>query len=152
MLEKENYFKSLILKMTETEEGRYFLSETIGKCLSDRYGYCHFGFNFDTDIDNDGDPVRVFNIQWDVDTVGEVDSALLKMLGLPEETFISVYDLHLDDEYLKQQVLSDEELFIQEAFKLDEDLIQDVLSAQETMIQQMLSDEENVLTAEKENE
>lgn len=152
MRKKENYFKKIILKMTKTEEGRDLLSIILGNYLSNRYGYCHFGFNFDTNGDNDGDPIRVFNIQWDVDTDVEVDFELLKMLGLPEEVLINVHDLHLDDEHLEQkvldneeqfeqQVLSDEELFIQEVLKLDDDVLQDILSAQEDEIQKALSDE-----------
>lgn len=152
MRKKENYFKETILTMTKTAEGKDLLSIIIGNYLSNRYGYCHFGFNFDTNGDNDGDPIKVFDIQWDVGTDVEVDSKLLRMLGLPEEVFINVRDLHLDDEYLErrvldieeqleQQVLSDEELFIQEVLKLDDDVLQDILSSQEYEIQKALSDE-----------
>jgi hypothetical protein len=37
--------------------------ESISNLLSDRYGYCHFGFAYE----RDGDSYRVTDIKWDVD-------------------------------------------------------------------------------------
>lgn len=43
----------------------YNLDEVISDWLSDEYGYCHFGFEYEYNFDKDPDFVYVTNIKWD---------------------------------------------------------------------------------------
>jgi len=49
------------LDINPSETGGDELDEIIGDWLSDEYGYCHFGFEYDVENDH----INIYNIEWD---------------------------------------------------------------------------------------
>ena len=78
-------FYTLVDDGIDIESGEYNLDDVIADRLSDDYGYCHFGFNYD--INKESGDVYVYDIKWDL-SEGLNESSQSQSKGLTEgDTF-----------------------------------------------------------------
>lgn len=112
----------------DTDLEEVFLSDAISDWLSDEYGFCHFGFDYEIE----GDKIRVYNIAWDTSCDDDLDESLLtegtsnfgsnKIIDLcsPEITEED-YAFYVDELREEEPDITDEEIAerIQDVIQLD---------------------------------
>lgn len=90
-------FYSLVDDDVDIDSGDYNLDDVIADRLSDDYGYTHFGFEYDVDVES-GD-VYVYDIKWDISeslkesvsdntyNIKETEEEIFDILGIEPENY-----------------------------------------------------------------